>query len=70
MLTVLWLPQITVTAETPMMPDERIILLTNRQVLKGEIALYGDRYLITQSNSEIRLPREQVDRICQDLQEA
>ena len=69
-LTVLWLPQITVTAETPMMPDERIILLTNRQVLKGEIALYGDRYLITQSNSEIRLPREQVERICQDIQEA
>ncbi len=65
-----WLAQITVFAETPLMQEERIILLNNRQVLRGEIALYGNRYLITQANSEIRLPREQVARICQNIQEA
>ena len=48
----------------------QVILLKNRQVLRGEIALYGDRYLITQPHSEIRLQRDQVEHICHDLQEA
>ena len=69
-LTMHWLTQIAVFADTPPIPREQIILLTNRQVLRGEVALYGDRYLITQSNSEIRLPRERVERLCQDLEEA
>lgn len=68
--TMHWLTQIAVIADTPPIPREQIILLTNRQVLRGEVALYGDRYLITQSNSEIRLPRERVERICLDLGEA
>ena len=68
--TMHWLTQIAAVAETPAIPREQIILLTNRQILRGEVALYGDRYLITQSNSEIRLPRDRVDRLCQDLQEA
>ena len=50
--------------------EGRVILLKNRQVLRGEIALYGERYLITQPHSEIRLQRDQVEHICHDLQEA
>ena len=48
----------------------QVVLLKNRQVLRGEIALYGERYLITQPHSEIRLQRDQVEHICHDLQEA
>lgn len=50
--------------------SEQVILLTSRQVLHGEVALYGDRYLITQPNSEIRIPRDRVQRICQNIEEA
>ena len=65
-----WIGLSLALASTPISPTERVILLTNRQVLRGEIALYGDRYLITQANSEIRLSRKRVERICHNMQEA
>ncbi len=51
-------------------PPEQIILLSNAQVLRGNVTLYGDRYLITRARSELRIPVKQVERICHDLDEA
>ena len=48
----------------------KVILLTNRQILHGEVAIYGDDYLITQPTSEIRIARDRVEHICRSLHEA
>ena len=70
MLVIFACPSLEIFAEEASANPGQIILLKNRQVLRGEIALYGDRYLITQPHSEIRLQRDQVEHICHDLQEA
>ena len=70
MLVILACPSLKMLAEETSVNPGQIILLKNRQILRGEIALYGDRYLITQPHSEIRLQRDQVEHICHDLQEA
>ncbi|MDG2206431.1 MAG: hypothetical protein P8K78_00850 [Pirellulales bacterium] len=48
----------------------KVILLTNRQILRGEVAIYGDDYLITQPTSEVRIARDRVEHICPSMQEA
>jgi hypothetical protein len=58
------------SAEGPETSRERIVLLSNAQVLRGDVILYGNRYLITQANSELRIPIESVEKICHDLDEA
>ena len=60
----------TNSAGQAQLPPEQIILLSNSQVLRGNVTLYGDRYLITRSRSELRIPVKQVERICHDLDEA
>ena len=58
------------SADPPDTSLDKIILLSNAQVLHGKVTLYGDRYLITQPHSELRIPVEQIERICHDLDEA
>lgn len=60
----------TTSAEGRKTSRKQIVLLSNAQVLRGDVTLYGNRYLITQANSELRIPKESVERICHDLDEA
>ena len=59
-----------VTADPVNSSADKVILLTNRQVLRGEVAIYGDDYLITQPTSEVRIARNRVEHVCPSLQEA
>jgi len=59
-----------VTADRVNSSAGKVILLTNRQILRGEVAIYGDDYLITQPTSEVRIARDRVEHICPSLQEA
>ena len=57
-------------ADDSSLRESKIILLKNRQLIRGEIALHGNHYLVIQPHTEIRLPQEQVERICQNLGDA
>ena len=50
-------------------PLERYVLLTNGQVLRGRVLLDGDRYVVSTSTSEMRIPREDVEHVCRSLAE-
>ncbi len=58
------------TADRANSTARKVILLTNRQILHGEVAIYGNDYLITQPTSEIRIAHDRVEHICPSLQEA
>ncbi len=56
-------------AATPPAADDRLLLLTNGQVLRGQVSLHGDDYLVTLPYGEIRVPLEQVEHVCGTLEE-
>lgn len=72
-LVALWLlfvPAI-VHAQVDYSPRTGLLLLRNGNLLAGEITLAGDYYIVTGSKaSEVRMPKEQVEAVCRDLQDA
>jgi len=48
----------------------QILVMQNGQVLRGQISLHGDSYLVTLPYGEIRVPIENVERVCDTLEEA
>lgn len=49
--------------------NERLLLLTNGQVLRGTVAVEGDRYVVGTASAELRIPRDSVENICETLAE-
>ncbi len=50
-------------------PVDGLLLLNNGRALEGRIAHGGDYYFVWSSTGQIRVPRSQVDMICQSLQD-
>jgi hypothetical protein len=48
----------------------QILVLQNGQVLRGQVSLHGDSYLVTLPYGEIRVPIENVEHVCGTLEEA
>lgn len=48
---------------------ERLLLLTNGQVLRGAVVVDGDRYVVSTESAELRVPRDSVENICETLAE-
>ncbi len=61
----------TVRAQTDYAPQSGYLLLRNGNLLPGEVTPAGDYFLITTgSASELRLPKDQVEAVCRDLNDA
>ncbi|MCG8451310.1 MAG: hypothetical protein MI725_17230 [Pirellulales bacterium] len=47
-----------------------LVVLDNGNVVRGQVQLLGDHYLVKLSGGELRIPTEQVEMFCRDLNEA
>ncbi len=60
-----------VHAQVDFSPRTGLLLLRNGNLLAGEITPAGDYYIVTgNKSSEVRLPKDQVEAVCRDLQDA
>ena len=67
---ILLLPGIA-TAQGELSSKDGFLLLRNGNLLKGEITQAGDYYLVIDGEeSELRMPKDQVEGICRDLNDA
>ncbi|MCE9547928.1 MAG: hypothetical protein K8T25_20850 [Planctomycetia bacterium] len=53
----------------PAAAEERFLFLTNGQVMRGRIALDGDRYVVTSERAEIRIAARDVEYVCRTINE-
>jgi hypothetical protein len=44
-------------------------MLTNGQVVRGQVQMEGDRYVVTTASAELRIPRDSVEHVCRSLAE-
>ena len=55
----------------PFSPRPGVLLLRNGRILAGTVSLVGERYVVQLGNSgTVRLPAQEVDLVCRDLDEA
>ncbi len=51
-------------------PIDRVVVLRNGNVLRGEVIRIGDHYRVKIHRGELRIPVSQVEMFCRDLNEA
>ncbi|NIL97474.1 MAG: hypothetical protein GTO53_07625 [Planctomycetales bacterium] len=56
-------------AADPPQASPQLLVLRNGQVLRGQVSLHGDSYLVTLPYGEIRVPMEEVEHVCHTLEE-
>ncbi len=51
-------------------PVEGILVLRNGNILRGKLQLQGDQYYVHLPNGELRVREQQVEMVCQNIEEA
>lgn len=63
------LPVVSPPVQNANESPERLLLLSNGQVLRGSVVMDGNRYVVSTASAEMRVPCDSVDHVCRTLSE-